>query len=295
MKLEPKQYRDIYKRLPPEIFDLVNSGETTTSLYNIAEKHKLHIDEAGILHDIVMDTAMGVIATKNMQSEIIRELKLNSLDAAAIIRDVDAEVLAPIKESMTNLYKHTNPFMPQTLKHVDEDDEQSSNLDRDSLLHEIENPTESRATKTAYNSNVASSVQSEPISSIAPEKTEDKAAEIADDLLKARRERMLSAITNEKLSGVVAMKNFIEPEVVEATPALKVAAQVSPVVTSPVTTITPAAPAIVPLEMKTPVPISPVKPLIELNKLTEQQAPVTPAVPVAAAPKPAPDPYREAI
>ena len=87
---------------------------------------------------------MGIIATKNLQAEIVRELKMNPLDVSRIVQEIDTEVFAPIKQIMVDTYKHSNPFKPQTLQHIEEHDEvDESQLNRDHLLAEIENPPES--------------------------------------------------------------------------------------------------------------------------------------------------------
>ncbi|HYC34267.1 MAG TPA: hypothetical protein VEC13_00890 [Candidatus Paceibacterota bacterium] len=236
MKLNQKQYSDLYKKLPPEIFDLVTSGETTKKLYEIAEKHHLHIDEAGTMHDIVMDTAMGVIATKNMESELIKELSLNPLDASALVRDINEQIFAPIKQTMISLYQHSNPFKPETLKHIDEvEQEDNTHLKKEDLLAEIENPTEAHVRKDGPVRNPIEEVvvpKAEPEEAPAPVTEKAPQNNLADELQKTR-ERMLSSITEEKLSEIVAMKHFVPEEEKEVSVTPKIEPEVPKVVTAP--------------------------------------------------------------
>lgn len=206
MKLKREEYIELYKKLPKDIFDFVYSENTTKKLYELAQKHHLHIDEAGILHDIIMDTAMGIIATKNLQSEIVRELKLNPLDASRIVQEVDTEIFAPIKQIMVETYKHSNPFKPQTLQHVDEEDElDETHLDRNHLLNEIENPPESFKKKEVLKDEVKEVVSQEKAEVVTPI--------VQDDPIKKLGSKILESLeAHGDLPKVVTMQAFMPKE-----------------------------------------------------------------------------------
>ena len=203
MKLTPKEYREIYKKLPPELFDVANSGDTTEHIYNICEKHKLHIDESGIVHDIVMDVVMGIIPARNMINEIIKEIKLAPLTASALVRDIDDEILSPIKDIMLKIYQNSNPFKPKTLKFIDESDEEAEDdvhLRRDSLLQEIENP------ETLH--------KTEPIKEIKPEEKPEKPIVIKEpeipQEIKEKRDKLLTKIGGASLSNLITMADHMK-------------------------------------------------------------------------------------
>lgn len=208
MKLTQEQYREIYLKLPDEIKDVAVSSDVNQTIYNICEKHKLHIDEAGKVYNITMDVVMGIIATKNFESEIVREIKIDPLKSSVIVRDIDEQVLAPIKETMVRLYKHSNPFKPQTMQHADEyDEEDETKLDRNNLLAEIENPQKSEVRKISSENNLP--MIKNPMSvttSMATNTIQDEEIKEAPvDPLKQVRDRMLKTITDEKLTSIVTM------------------------------------------------------------------------------------------
>lgn len=140
-KYSPEQYKKIFEKLPKEIQDAVLSYETAEKIWQIAQNHKLQIDQSGNLQDIVLDVMMGITATKNFIKTLADELKISTVDAGAIARDIDEQIFKPIKEIMIKIYADTAPFKLNTMQTVGENDEDHSNLDKDEILREIENPT----------------------------------------------------------------------------------------------------------------------------------------------------------
>lgn len=216
MKLTREQYREIFNKLPKEIQDVCASSETSGHIFQIAEKHKLHIDEAGVVHDIVMDVVMGIIPAKNMIDEIIKELKLAPLVASALLRDINDEILAPIKDTMLKIYKESNPFKPKTMQYADEYDEDDIHLEKESLLHEIENPTPVISKKEESIAISFNTKKEEKPQEIKVEiKKEPKKEPEIPDVLKQKRESLLSKITDAKLSSVVRMTDHMQDSVTQ--------------------------------------------------------------------------------
>jgi len=139
-KYTPQQYNDILYKLPQEIRDVVISLDTSRRLYTLGDKHKLQIDQIGIMHDITMDTMMGIIASKNIIDEVAENCNISRADAGLVVHDIDEEVFKPIKELMVKLYSGGAPFKPVTLKTADEKDEDHADLSAHDILREIEDP-----------------------------------------------------------------------------------------------------------------------------------------------------------
>lgn len=207
-KLTREQYRDLFTKLPKEVQEFITSSDQTEKIFNLAERNHLHIDEAGILHDIVMDTAMGIIATKNLQAEIVRELKMNPLDVSRIVQEIDTEVFAPIKQIMVDTYKHSNPFKPQTLQHIEEHDEvDESQLNRDHLLAEIENPPESFKKREV--SGEESAPASVPVVETEHLNDQTTTQTLQNDNLKQLSAKILGSIDTLDMPKVVTMQAHI--------------------------------------------------------------------------------------
>ncbi len=218
MKLTREQYRELFAKLPKEIQEFCTSSEQSEKIFALAEKHHLHIDEAGILHDIVMDTVMGIIATKNLETEISSALHLSLLDASTIVRDINDTVFEPIKHILVETYKHESPFKPQTLIHIhEEDEEDETRLNPKDLLAEIENPTKATVRKVIQGEKKTEEplVAQETITT-SPEPTVETSP--LTNELKTLGEKILSHIDNEKLTNIVTMHSFIEKAPVEVIP-----------------------------------------------------------------------------
>ncbi len=143
-KYTNKQYTDIFWKLPIEIRNVISSYDTTEHILKIGKKHNLQIDQLGKMTDTTFDVIMGIVATKDYVAEISNELKISSLEASSIVRDVDEEILKPIKETLRSLYADGAPNRPSSslVQYYEEDDNHPS-LDKDALLKEIEEPVAS--------------------------------------------------------------------------------------------------------------------------------------------------------
>jgi len=143
-KYTNKQYTDIFWKLPIEIRNVISSYDTTEHILKIGKKHNLQIDQLGKMTDTTFDVIMGIVATKDYVAEISNELKISSLEASSIVRDVDEEILKPIKETLRSLYADGAPNRPSSslVQYYEEGDDHPS-LDKDALLKEIEEPVAS--------------------------------------------------------------------------------------------------------------------------------------------------------
>src|SRR3989344_1248469 len=143
MKYTVSQYNQVSKKLPLEIRDVVWSQSTNDKLFEIAQRHKLHIDKSGEMINLVLDVMMGMEPAKTFVHDLQRVTELPALDASTLARDIDEEIFKPIKNTMIKLYGDGAPYKPSsTLVQFYEEEEEHKALDKDALLKEIENPAE---------------------------------------------------------------------------------------------------------------------------------------------------------
>ncbi len=211
MKLTREQYRELFTKLPKEIQEFCTSSEQSEKIFALAEKHHLHIDEAGVLHDIVMDTVMGIIATKNLETTISSALRLSLLDASTLVRDINETIFQPIKHILIETYKHESPFKPKTLLHIhEEDEEDESKLIQKDLLAEIENPAQVTIRKVVQgDKKTDTSTSITPTNSPSSYKPVTETSPVVNEL-KTLGEKILNHIDNEKLTNIVTMHSFVE-------------------------------------------------------------------------------------
>jgi hypothetical protein len=151
----PLQYNNVISKLPQEVRDVVLSNDTTEHLWKIGEKHSLHIDKVGIMHDIAMDTMMGIIATKNFVKELQDSLEISALDASVLARDIDENIFRPIKKTMTDLYAGGAPYKPSSsLVQFYEEDDEHKTLSKADILKEIEDPSDAPVRKEVANTSL---------------------------------------------------------------------------------------------------------------------------------------------
>ena len=143
MKYTVSQYNQVSKKLPLEIRDVVWSQSTNDKLFEIAQRHKLHIDKSGEMINLVLDVMMGMEPAKTFVHDLQRVTELPALDASTLARDIDEEIFKPIKNTMIKLYGDGAPYKPSsTLVQFYEEEEEHQALDKNTLLKEIENPAE---------------------------------------------------------------------------------------------------------------------------------------------------------
>ncbi len=144
MKYTAAQYYEVNKKLPPEIRDVVVSTSTVDKLYEIGKKHNLLIDDMGKMVNLTLDIIMGMSPARTFVQDLLKEVDIKPLEASTLIRDIDEEILKPIKHIMISLYADGAPNRPSSslVQYYEEDDNHPS-LDKDALLKEIEEPVAS--------------------------------------------------------------------------------------------------------------------------------------------------------
>lgn len=312
-KLTTHQYNQIFFKLPPEIRDVVASLEVSEKIYDIGTKNKLHLDMIKIFHDITMDVMMGIIALKDYRDELVRELKISQVEANMMMHEVDEQVMKPIKDLMIKIYANEAPFKPGSSQSLNDVDEEHSDLNKDDILKEIENPSESKVRRDTYIPEVRGAkfvYENEPIdklsSSTELEEFHDelvgksvsfKGADEAEmssntnSAFEEAKKRILESITAAKITGVVLMPKvggiFSEAEKMEMERTKD-----APVQTG---TIEPITQQEVKKESKT-------EPEIKINPTVPGQPEgkakidnVVPSSPQKEQSKPSVDPYREPV
>jgi len=97
----PKDFlNEKYKQLPEVVKDAMGSVDRANLIRSIAEKHKLHVDLAGLLLEEIMYVTLGV----EKSSDFIRNLKLHlhlpEDKVSAVAGDVNEKIFMPIREAL---------------------------------------------------------------------------------------------------------------------------------------------------------------------------------------------------
>ncbi len=148
-KYTKQQYNEIFEKLPPEIKDVVADGKTGDKLWAIGQGHNLQIDQIGNMTDIALDVIMGVSPSRTMVDDIANECHISKIEANLIVRDIDDQILKPIKELMVKIYGEGAPYRPKSMNTIVETEADHIHLDKNELLHEIENPAPAEVKKVS--------------------------------------------------------------------------------------------------------------------------------------------------
>ncbi len=139
-KYSVQQYTEIKSKLPQAIIDGVLSYDTTLKVEEIGVKHKLQIDQIGILVDIIQDIGYGILASKDFLETLKAELELPQEELLLLASDINDQIFKPVRAEMLKTFKDEAPNKPRTISTIDENDTHHETLSKADILSEIENP-----------------------------------------------------------------------------------------------------------------------------------------------------------
>jgi hypothetical protein len=134
------------EKLPKDVREAIISVDFKTKLQEIAKRQKLMIDQGGKLE---METTLVMIGLEPLAyyvENLQRELEVSLMQAREIALDISENIFKPIRESLQEMNDGTDgeekdigPNDTET-ETTEEDRPNETNLDRNQILNEIENP-----------------------------------------------------------------------------------------------------------------------------------------------------------
>lgn len=89
-----------FKELPQKVRDAITSADIEAHLRQLAEKHKLHLDQWALLENEVMLTMLGFQKTADLAKNIASEVGVQEDVADALAADISQNVFAPIRDEL---------------------------------------------------------------------------------------------------------------------------------------------------------------------------------------------------
>ena len=126
------------KRLPTDVKQAIISVDYKTKLQEITQRQKLLIDQAGKLEMETTLVMIGLEPLADYMENLQREMELPPVRAKEVAMDVDENIFKPIRASLQKMNEETLPGEEVSVKAPDDNE---TNLDRDQILKEIENPS----------------------------------------------------------------------------------------------------------------------------------------------------------
>lgn len=125
------------KKLPKDVVQAIISVDYKTKLQEITKRQRLLIDQAGKLEMETTLVMIGLEPLADFVANIEREMGLNTIRAKEVAMDVSENIFKPIRESLQKMNEEMG----------NEDEVNETDLNRDQILDEIENPVPNNPTK----------------------------------------------------------------------------------------------------------------------------------------------------
>jgi hypothetical protein len=95
-----KQLQERFAQLPKVVQDAINSADIEKHLRELADTHKLHLDQWETLENEVMLTLMGFERSEDLEKNIEDEVGVPQDVAAALATDISKVVFEPVREEL---------------------------------------------------------------------------------------------------------------------------------------------------------------------------------------------------
>ncbi len=101
-----QQLAERFKTLPKVIQDVITSADVQKHLRELADIHKLHLDQWQALENEVMLTLLGLQPTQKLADNVQSEVGVSSDIAAALAGDISKIVFEPIRAELERSLEH---------------------------------------------------------------------------------------------------------------------------------------------------------------------------------------------
>lgn len=100
-----EQLRELYKKLPQEIRDMVSADETTDAIFRACEENKIVDKRVVQISDLVRNVLFGLLPPEEFQPSLEKEAGLKKPTAKRITQEINRFVFFPVKEALSALYQ----------------------------------------------------------------------------------------------------------------------------------------------------------------------------------------------
>lgn len=132
MDYSRQQLMSMYRALPQDLKEALYSIDTTQAIQAVSRAYGLHVDQMGELSNAIGQVMLGALHPRDFTKQLKSELGIDEQKASALTREVNLTVFTKIRESLKRIHslREDSAF----------DAAVNSMPDRESLLHDIEEP-----------------------------------------------------------------------------------------------------------------------------------------------------------
>lgn len=104
-KFTAEEAQKKFDALPPEIKSLIYTPEVTSAIQKVGEKNHLHFDQMGVLEVETSNVMLGFTDPKDLPQILAENLRIDRVQADAVIQDLNDSLFSKIRESMKKMYE----------------------------------------------------------------------------------------------------------------------------------------------------------------------------------------------
>jgi len=193
-----------FETLPADVKAAITSPEIANKIQEIAQNHKLHLDQAGILEEEISLVMLGINHPDNFVNKIEERLGLPTEEAVGLAVDVNDEVFMSIRESLMKMHGEDQDAGEEIHNGPAEAPVETAEFaSKDDILKEIENPTPVRKPISIADQTIAGPATSREVIPEPAPMPEAAKQEVAKDFIGSK----LAEGVN-----IPAQKTVIEPQ-----------------------------------------------------------------------------------
>ncbi|MEK7509608.1 MAG: hypothetical protein AAB605_02745 [Patescibacteria group bacterium] len=98
--------KERFSKLPKVVQDAITSTDVQKRLRQLADTHKLHVDQWESLENEVMLTLLGIEAVENFEKNLMREVGVTLDIAHALAESINSTVFEPIRAELERQLEH---------------------------------------------------------------------------------------------------------------------------------------------------------------------------------------------
>ncbi len=100
--------------VPPQIRDFFASGKVDTIATNLAQKYRLHVDQAAIVEREIILLLLGLETPQEFTQALTEEARLSQQVISGIMQDVNTQIFVPLREQIRSVTSPASPGATQS-------------------------------------------------------------------------------------------------------------------------------------------------------------------------------------
>ncbi len=101
-----KSLKERFEKLPMVVQNAITSADVEKRMRELADTHKLHLDQWQSLENEVMLTLLGVQPIENLEKNLENEVNVSAEVAASLAGDISKIVFEPIRQELERELEH---------------------------------------------------------------------------------------------------------------------------------------------------------------------------------------------